>query len=133
MKIKEGGKIMWGKIAALVAIIGSVLGAYIYLDNRFAHAEDMRSQANILESVQANIAILHRKMSYNQLQAMVDYRQRKIWRIEDKFGKDLKHASQGIKDDYHEIVLEIQKLEKRMLEIEKKNEDEITKKKGKTN
>ena len=111
---------MYKKLITGMTIISIVLGGWLFVDDRFAHAADMRKQSQIIELIQLSVANIKDQMTYDSYQSMIEYRQRKLWKWEDKYGKDLEKAPQDVKDSYHELVLEIGRIELKLRLIEDK-------------
>jgi hypothetical protein len=72
---------------ALMAIIGSVFGAYFYIDNKYALSQELKRTEQRLEG----------KIISDQLNSVQD----RIWKIEDRY--DNKIMDSTVKEEYRKL------------------------------
>lgn len=99
-------------IAALVILLGTAFSVYFYFENRYALAQALqKTDQKVDKSIKA--------MDYKFKSLQSDSLQDRIWKIEDRYGKDPKDPV--IKETLRKLYLDKEKVDKQLkvYEIEK--------------
>lgn len=92
-------------IVALIVIIGStIIGAYLFIDDRYALAEDVKN--------------VKARLEYKILSDQIDNIQQRIWKIEDRY-HDV-HISIEAADELRDLKYRKERIEKEMKLLELK-------------
>ena len=90
-------------IVSVLAIIGSLFGAYFWLDGRYAHSQDLKETNQRLDY----------KIKSDQLNSVQD----RIWRYDDRYKKrDMDDAAVG---EYRALQQQKEELNKDLNQIKK--------------
>ncbi len=94
-------------ISILFGFISFLWAFYSYVDNKYAHAADM-------QSLQQSVQSLNKRLDQKIIQDMIDYKQKRIYEIEDR-AKD-KLMSNDAKQELRDLQDEIDKLKTKLNE-----------------
>jgi len=90
--------------ASAIVILGSLIGGWICLDERFAHAKDVERAIQALEN----------RLENKIIQDRLDFLDQRIWKIEDRYPKG--EMPIMVLDQYRGLKKERKKLEQQMKE-----------------
>lgn len=99
-------------IAALVILLGTAFSVYFYFENRYALAQALqKTDQKVDKSIKT--------MDYNFKSLQSESLQSRIWKIEDRYGKDPKDPV--IKETLRKLYLDKEKVDKqiKVYEMEK--------------
>lgn len=119
------------KIIGSLTIVGILFSAWFFMDNRFATAgkvvevkkemeEKVENVKDSLEAVTKSVNKLNKKIDYENYRSQREYRQRRQWNLEDKYGHNVNAAPIEVKEEYRNNKIEIQRIEENIKKMEKK-------------
>lgn len=109
-------------IAGVLAIIAIVFGAYVYMEARYAKAEDVKEAD---KSIGRSMRALEQRLDYKITSDQYKDTEQRIFRIEDRMkGKPIDQWPQETRDEYRRLQGELKELD-RVLSIQKTKQMEI--------
>ncbi len=92
-------------IISLITIVSVCFGVYLYIENRYAKAEDVKAVAD--------------RLDYKIVSDQVQYKQQRIWSIQDRYPEAIQMPP-AVKEEYRQIQEDKKVLEKKLEVLEKK-------------
>lgn len=84
-------------VGGAATIIGALYGGGTFVDNRYAH--------------QGDVQLISMRLEQKVLTDRASQIQQRIWKIEDRYGSDLKEAPETVKEEYRQLKMELNDLD----------------------
>lgn len=96
-----------GAIAGCIISLGIIVGWFINYDAKVVKAEDMKQ-------IQQSLIKLNRRIDCSDLRGTrADY-QKRIWVLEDRYGRDVAAMPPGVRDEYRMVTRDMQRIQSRI-------------------
>ena len=94
----------------IIAAAGLLTGVWA-VDDRYAKQD---VEAQIHNEVREEIDLVSQRLNVYILQDKADYIQRRIWKLEDRYGPGVRRGTQSVKEEYRRLKMELEKLRRQM-------------------
>lgn len=100
-------------IGVVVAIVTSLWSGYMYIESTYAKSDD--------------VVLIEMRLEQKIQSDFIDQLQQRLWKIEDRYGVDLKNAPDVVKEEYRQLIEQKRKLEKQVDLYQEKIQNKVYK------